>query len=312
MWFKGAIIVMGLATSTAFVSIVNCGDVRQARKGEACQTTDDCAGGLACVPATVGGGVCVLGAFSVAQTAKECAIIECTTPQDCCGPPPASCPGDLQLCQLDAGAASQQACARYNTQCVCDTTQRDCEQNKCVAKCTENNTCIGSGTGRICAGGRCVQCGQDTDCVGGALKCKSGKCQAPCEGDGDCPGFERCLAGECAQGGCSTNRECVAATRNVEATCGTDGKCIVPCATDLECGNPKNFKFFSCVSGQCLYLGCASDKDCRLFLEGTISTSSSSGGSSGTSASSGGTTTTKQHIVCRDKQTPGNTTIPAQ
>ena len=129
------------------------------------------------------------------------------------------------------------------------------------------------------------------------LECLSGTCQAPCQTDGDCAGFNRCLAGKCIESGCQTDRECVAATRNVEATCGTDGKCIVPCQTDLECGNPKSYSFFSCIQNQCLYTGCQSDKDCRLLLTG---------------ASDAGTLPAKQHVVCRDKVAPGNVTRPAQ
>src|SRR5438309_895291 len=59
---------------------------RTARKGEACQTTSDCAGTLSCVPSAGagGGGICVTGEFNVATTAKECALIQCSTAVDCC------------------------------------------------------------------------------------------------------------------------------------------------------------------------------------------------------------------------------------
>ena len=146
-------------------------------------------------------------------------------------------------------------------------------------KCTDDASCANSGGGGKCLGGKCGQCATDTDCGGSSsdLMCVSGKCKPPCQGDGDCSGFDRCLQGRCIEGGCQTNRECIAATRNVEATCGTDGKCIVPCQTDLECGNPKGYTFFSCVGGQCLYMGCESDKDCRLLF------GSGAGSSGGTS-----------------------------
>jgi len=84
------------------------------------------------------------------------------------------------------------------------------------------------------------------------------------------------------ESGCQTDRECIAATRNVEATCGKDGKCVVACQTDLECGNPKDYSFYSCISGQCTYVGCASDKECELYM-----------GSSGTGS--------QGRVVCRDK-----------
>jgi hypothetical protein len=182
-----------------------------------------------------------------------------------------------------------------------------------------DSTCAINGGGGKCLGGKCGQCASDDDCggAGSDLTCVSGKCQAPCQGDGDCAGFDRCLQGKCVESGCQTNRECIAATRNVEATCGTDGKCIVPCQTDLECGNPKGYSFFSCVGGQCLYMGCESDKDCRLLLGSGSSSSSSSSSSSGTTSSSSssgssGVLSSKQHVVCRDKQVPNATTKPAQ
>ena len=333
MKIQSAFFVSGFVTlSSLLVVLTNCGDdpnqsepARGARKGEACQTTNDCGAGLACVPAgSGGGGVCVLGVFSVTQTAKECAVTECTAPTDCCGTPPSKCTSLLQQCGAlqDAGVQPPVSqCLEYERDCTCDPARRDCENNKCVTKCADNAECSASGAGRICAGGKCVQCGSDSDCTAGGnseLKCVSGSCEPPCQGDGDCPGFERCMAGTCTEGACQTNRECIAATRNVEASCGTDGKCIVPCTTDLECGSPRNFRFFSCVSGQCLYLGCESDKDCRLLLEGTSGTSSSSGSttsstsSSGSTSSSSGGFTPERHIVCREKQTPGTSTIPAQ
>jgi len=296
------------------VSLANCSDDpeqtepgRGARKGEACQTTNDCAPGLSCVPGTNGATICVLSSFTVAQTAKECAITECTTAADCCTPNP-SCDQYAAQC-ADAGPGSA-FCTFYETQCSCNT--RDCKNNKCIVKCNTNSQCTGTGK-NYCQAGECVQCSTDDQCggAGSTLKCVNGSCQGPCQTDGDCPGFQRCVNTQSTDGACQTNRECVAFTRNVEATCGTDGKCIVPCTTDLECGNPRDFRFYSCVAGQCLFLGCETDKDCRLILEGVTGTGSSSGASSGTTSSSGSIAPSR-HIVCREKTTPGNYTVPAR
>jgi hypothetical protein len=297
-----SILASGFVTLAALVSVGSNGcsddedaESRTSRKGEACQVTNDCSPGLSCLPIPGGaGGLCVTGEFRIAQTAKECAIIECSQATDCCGTPPAMCPQLLSQC-ADSGTGSIE-CEQYEAFCKCDTNKIDCEQNKCVTKCTGDDDCLASGSGRKCAGGKCVQCAGDTDC-GDDLQCLSGQCQAPCESDGDCPGFNRCSSGRCIPGGCDTDRECVAATRNVEATCGTDGKCIVPCQTDLECGNPKSYSFFSCVQNQCVYVGCETDKDCRLLATGP---------------SDAGTLPPKQRVVCRDKAAPGNQTIPAQ
>jgi Cys-rich repeat protein len=272
----------------------------KSRKGEACQVTNDCASGLACQPIAVssGGsvGICVVGQFNVSQTAKECALIDCKTADDCCPTPPTNCASLLTQCLADAGFSSQQACTQYDSLCKCDTTKRDCENDKCVVRCNSDVDCVTSSTGPRCGGGKCVQCASDGDCASGST-CLNGKCQAPCTNDGDCAGFSRCVTGQCIDSGCQTDRECIAATRNVEATCGTDGKCIVPCQTDLECGNPKAYSFFSCLNNQCVYMGCQTEKDCRLFLTG---------------ASDASTLGPKQHVECRDKQAPGNTTTPAK
>ncbi len=289
-------------TLAGFLAIYGCGEddkstARASLKGEACQVTNDCSGGLACVPIPGNaGGVCTVGTFRIDQTAKECALIECTAAADCCTTPPPNCPNLLNTCTADAGPVSTSACQQYELQCKCDTAKTDCENSKCVSKCTTDTECFSNGSGRKCAGGKCVQCAGDSDCANGQ-QCLSGTCQSPCQGDGDCAGFNRCLSGKCIESGCQTDRECVASTRNVEATCGTDGKCIVPCQTDLECGNPKNYSFFSCLQNQCVYTGCGTDKDCRLFLTGP---------------SDSGTLPAKQHVVCREKAAPGSVTRPAQ
>lgn len=309
MRMHNAVFVSSFVAIAGLLLFVACGDdesktepIRSARKGESCETTNDCAPGLACLS-----GVCVLGSFTVAQTAKECAVTECTSAADCCGTPDPNCEMYAAQCAADAGATSQTYCNLFQSNCVC--AQRECENGKCIQKCESNTQCT-SGSNRICAGGKCVRCSSDDNCSGDQ-KCVSGECQGPCQGDGDCPGFQRCINQQCTDGACQTSRECVAFTKNVEATCGTDGKCIVPCTTDLECGNPRNFRFYSCVNNQCLFLGCETDKDCRLILEGLTGTStSSSGGSSGGSSSGFSGLGSNRHIVCRDKSTPGNTPIP--
>jgi len=334
-----AAFVTALATIAMTAAIVNCDKddkatstpAQVAHKGEACQSTNDCAPGLACLPlaeaintsssSTVSlgsGGICVLGVFSVAQTAKECAIIECQAATDCCANPPDSCTALKQSCDLsvDAGFPNNSACTTYTQECVCDPAQHDCQNGQCVTKCINDSTCTLTGVGGKCLGGVCGSCSSDDDCTKTNANnlCVSGKCQPKCQGDGDCANFDRCVGGKCTPGACQTDRECIAYSKNVEATCGTDGKCIVPCQTDLECGNPKDYGFYSCVGGKCTYMGCGNDKDCELALRGTtqqvltIPTGTSSG-SSGTSGSN--ISSSKEHIVCRDKQVPNPTTAPA-
>lgn len=299
--------IAGITVAAGMIAVWGCkssdDDRRLSRKGEACQTTNDCESGLSCVPlpattsggvsVNLGGGICVTGEFNVATTAKECAVIECSEAADCCPTPSTQCPFYQAEC-ADAGPGSS-GCTSYDRFCKCDTARLTCTNGRCGSICNLDAEC---GTGNKCVGGKCVQCLDDSTCQAG-WTCQNGSCTPPCTSDGDCPMFQRCQVGKCVDGGCQTDRECIAATKNVEATCGTDGKCIVPCQTDLECGNPKAYSFYSCINRQCTYVGCASDKDCELYLTGGSSLFYDAGALTG-----------KTHVVCRDMAT--TTTAPAK
>ena len=267
---------------------------RLSRKGEVCQTSNDCAGGLSCVPLPASSslssgapstGICVTGEFRIEQNSKECVTILCEQPLDCCPTPPSSC-ASLQLACADGGSTF--ACQQYDSLCKCDALKWDCLNNKCQSRCNLDTEC---GTNH-CSAGKCVQCVDDSHC-GPGQKCVSGSCKAPCTADTQCPGFNRCRDGECVDEGCLTSRECVAWTRNVEAVCGTDKKCIVPCQTDLECGNPLDYRFYSCINHQCTYTGCLSDKECSLRAQraGTFVDAGPSGNA--------------VKYLCQDRQTQG-------
>lgn len=274
----------------------DAGSLRVSRRGEVCRVTSDCAEGLSCapVPGGSGGGVCVTGQFRVARTAKECAIVECSSATDCCNEDLTGCTELERLCVgLDASPGSP-VCVQYREQCGCLSGSIACVAGKCVSRCEADRDCTRSGRGTRCAGGQCVQCALDGDCQPGR-QCISGRCQPPCTNDGDCGGFDRCIEARCLPSGCQTDRECIASTRNVDARCGTDGKCIVPCETDLECGNPTSYSFFSCIERECTYVGCESEKDCRLFLLGPSDASA---------------LPLNQHVVCRDLGVLGDVVKP--
>ncbi|MBX3191988.1 MAG: hypothetical protein KF819_33665 [Labilithrix sp.] len=255
---------------------------RVSRRGEACQVTSDCADGLSCMPVPGGaGGLCVTGVFRIEPTGKECAIVECSLGADCCETPKERCAELFALCQTDAGA--RDACDAYDRLCGCERGERVCSFGRCESRCTDDFECTRSSGGRRCAGGTCVACAFEDDCPAGR-PCVNGKCTPPCSADGDCAGFDRCVDGKCLPSGCLTDRECVAATRKVDARCGTAGRCIVPCQTDLECDNPTAFSFFACIQNECTYVGCETDKDCSLLLVGDA-----------------GFLSPKQHVVCREK-----------
>ena len=272
---------------------------RASRRGEVCQVARDCEDGLFCAPVPNGsGGVCVTGNFKIAKTTKSCVLLECTGASDCCDQTNGElCASLRNTCAADAGPTSETACQQFAQQCGCESGSIDCELGKCVTHCTDESQCTSTTGGpHPCSGGKCVQCTADTDC-GGGRTCVNGACQSACTNDGACGGFDRCVDGHCIPSGCQTDRECVAATRNVDSRCGTDGKCIVPCETDLECGSPTNFSFFACIDKQCTYVGCDSDKDCRLFFTGPSDAS---------------TLPPNETAVCQDNGVLGSVVKPAQ
>jgi len=243
---------------------------RTSQKGEVCQTTNDCAPGLACVPNGTAGGVCEMDQFNVSATGKLCQEVQCAMPVDCCPQPPGgyTCM-ELQMMCADAGPFPPYPCSEYSTYCNCDGSKYNCTMGKCVPHCTMDSDCYTSGTGSKCNNGTCAQCAQDSDCTSAAAgsKCNNGVCMPPCTSDSDCPDFMRCNSMQCATSGCKTDRECVAFTKHVDSTCdpGDGGTCIIPCQTDTECGgSPEDYNFVSCINGTCTNVGCESDKDCEL------------------------------------------------
>jgi hypothetical protein len=298
------LLLVALVASVAGIVQSGCSkddtsSARASRRGEVCQVARDCEDGLFCAPVPSGsGGICVTGNFKIAKTTKSCNLIECAGASDCCAnTDPVLCAQLRQTCSADAGFTSDQACAELVRECGCENGTVDCELGKCITHCTDDSQCTSTTGGpHPCSGGKCVQCTSDNDC-GGGRTCVNGGCQAFCANDGACSGFDRCVSGHCIPSGCQSDRECVAATRNVDSRCGIDGKCIVPCETDLECGSPTSFQFFACIDKQCTYVGCESDKDCRLFFTGPSDASTLPNG----------------HLaVCQDNGVLGNVVRPPQ
>jgi hypothetical protein len=267
-------LAVGAAAATGCKSS-DSSSARLSQRGEECQTTADCSGSLSCVPRpnNAGGGICVDGQFNVSPTAKVCAVIECSQASDCCPTPPTSCPTYQQECSQGI----QSACTEYQTLCTCasNPSHWSCNNGSCKTQCSTNADC---GIGQ-CTNGQCVQCTDDSMCQNGDV-CNNNICTPPCMSDTDCSSFNRCTNGKCVASGCASDRECIAATKNVTAVCKSN-TCVVPCQTDLECGNPDNYNFYSCIKNQCIYVGCQTDKECQLYL--------------------GGTGTHHGQIVCQDK-----------
>jgi hypothetical protein len=249
---------------------------RLSKRGESCQSSNDCDSSLVCVQ-----GKCSVGSYGLMPTGKQCVLVQCHEPADCCPRPPATCAQLLQLCE--GGLTFD--CQQYMTACVCDSSKFSCDDGKCnsTQACTASDgvnfdSCQAVGAG-ICVGSKCVQCAKDTDCpaVGTASRvCKDNKCQIKCVKDLDCDPFYRCdmATSACVYKGCEKNLECIAKSNNPLAVCNA-GQCDVPCQSDPECGNTVTSNqggivtvtpgLQVCVSSHCVEVGCDSDDQCRLM-----------------------------------------------
>jgi hypothetical protein len=245
---------------------------RLSARGESCRLSGDCEPGLVCVR-----GTCSVGSLNLTPTGKQCVLVSCHEPKDCCPTPPADCASLLQSCE--AGLSFD--CQTYQSLCTCDGSKFQCESGKCSQMCTPSNgvtqdTCKVMGSNFSCVNGKCVECTQDTECptVGGVTRtCKDNKCQVKCAKDLDCDPFYRCdaMSSVCVYSGCKTNLECISKASNPLAVC-TAGKCDVPCQSDPECATlmtPSAGVVMPgvqvCVNSHCVDVGCDSDDQCRIL-----------------------------------------------
>lgn len=160
---------------------------------------------------------------------------------------------------------------------VCVTTEcttasdcvgtQTCTAGKCV--CTMDSDC---GFGLRCSAGACVRCVVDTDC-GMNQYCETGACRATCMDDSTCADFFACTNSRCTFVGCTKDKECAIAVRDVRAKCDLTAKtCFLPCEGDTECGNlTGTWGGLVCSDGRCQSVGCDTDAECRLFLPAGMS-----------------------------------------
>src|SRR6478735_6899702 len=314
--------------------------------GAGCSVKSDCPGELSCIR-----GVCQPVSFDLEPTGKECFVTDCQEDADCCGnlatdvpeecaaraakclellpgcnegecsrssdcAGGGSCFGDCSVtlgqcggnadcldnlcvggtCLLDFATCGSDADCDANT-CVggtCDCSNPSyepadpictdeecedlcpyvCEDSRCVlpTDCDDDSQCFGSTP--LCEEGKCVECSGSVDCSFDQI-CIGGRCETPCEDDGNCAVFEACQAGECLYVGCRSDRECtlLPSVESAGVPAGTDprllrcntedgiGRCIVPCQTDAQCPFTE-----VCVGGVCEYIGCELDAECKTIL----------------------------------------------
>jgi hypothetical protein len=233
-------------------------DPSQARysgKGETCQAKNDCEADLACVM-----GMCRQVELPLGYTGKSCYRVECSTKVDCCASftPNANCAAYKQSCDSDPVF-----CSTYRSLCVCS---QDCVAEVCVAAapgCMSNGECTSLQT-PYCVQNKCRQCDKDSACPGS--KCVEGVCMSACTIDENCPALNKCQSGVCVESGCKSDRECAFMTGNPLALC-HETECRVPCSADPDCANDKMTQGFGvCEQGQCVFVGCENDAECRALL----------------------------------------------
>lgn len=220
-------------------------------RGESCMARNDCNTGLACI-----GQRCVENDFDLDVEAKQCYRVQCTADTECCEnfQPNPNCP--MWQSQCDMG--DQNSCTIFNNNCLC---QLSCQDQVCtrVNRCSTDTDCGVGGVLR-CLDGTCTQCRAPADCQDPDDLCIAGVCRSGCERNEQCPLFFECQAGQCEEVGCTSDRECLFATKDPRSKC-NDGKCESPCENDAECGD-----LHACVDGRCKFVGCATDEECRIYL----------------------------------------------
>jgi len=314
--------------------------------GAGCSTKGDCRADLSCIR-----GVCQPVRFDIEVTGKECFVTDCQADEDCCGTlstdfpekcrtRAAKCLAELPGCSVDSCSRSSDCRGGGSCRGQCSVTQGQCAGNadcldnlcldgRCVldfgvcasdAQCAAN-VCVGGtcdcsnpsyepadpictdpecddvchfacersrceiptacedsaecfGSTPLCDEGQCVECTGSADCSFDQA-CLMGRCETPCESDGNCAVFEACQAGECIYVGCRSDRECrlLPSVEVAGLPPGTDprllrchtqegiGRCIVPCQTDAQCPTTE-----VCRGGVCEYIGCEVDAECKTIL----------------------------------------------
>jgi len=243
-------------------------NARFSGRGESCRAKNDCAPGLACVAAT-----CREVDVPLTHTQKGCYRVECAVQADCCAAfvPNEKCETYRQNCETDPIF-----CNTYRSLCECG---KDCVEELCVTTppgCQTSAECTSMQT-PFCLEGNCRQCDRDEACLDDGERCVQGMCLAACTLDENCPALHSCKEGKCTLTGCTTDRECAFAEQSPLAVCRM-GKCQVPCAVDSDCAasesvNPRpgdetdpRLALQVCEAGQCVFVGCESNTECRALL----------------------------------------------
>jgi hypothetical protein len=233
---------------------------RSGGRGESCTAANDCDPELSCLT-----GMCRESGLSLEHLTKACYRVECESKEDCCATfvPNANCEMYKANCATDPIF-----CNTYRTLCECS---KSCDKELCVAAqsgCQTDSECTSAQT-PFCLEGTCRQCNQDSACPGINSKCSAGVCMSPCTDDANCPLLYACQDNACVRTGCESDRECAFITKNPRAKC-IETNCKTPCAQDSDCSSTdptvSTASFEACVEGECKFVGCETDRECRAAL----------------------------------------------
>ncbi len=196
--------------------------------GDSCTTNDDCNGGTC-------GGLSCSSTFNSCVSIDDCPQDECIFPNiGLGGATLGQCRLSLSSCTSDANCNAANTCSGFGD-CNCTNLNFNpsdplCSDPDCEDVCTktcENELCVEDNS-----------CETDSECVVGNRRvCEDSEC-VECVLDEDCDSsldddddFDVCRA----------------------------GTCVTPCKGDSECG-----LFQACDEGECMYVGCKSDRECIL------------------------------------------------
>jgi hypothetical protein len=324
MGLRSLIVLVSLLSAVAFTGCSKDAQKIQpdtrGKRGENCQARNDCETGLACL-----NGICAKNEFNIDVIAKQCDRIECSADVDCCGDRltevPEKCVGREHICNepIAAGCVAGGSCTD-NTDCnggtcpmgfcsgvgqanaMCETAA-DCKRDTCVGGicaisgyactvATQTTDCVYYNTLPTCSTRSCncqnpdympsEEICSDPECEDVCLlRCEESLCvtDKSCKKDADClaVGLTSCDGGRCVE--CTTNKDCDV---DADETC-EKGLCHKPCKQNEECG-----LFEECQSGDCVYVGCTSDRECILAASRGSEVDPPTGGDAQTAIISGG------------------------
>lgn len=253
-----ALIAMAIGTLCLAGCTKSFAPDRAAGLGQACDTTNDCGGGLVCTA----GGICMEANLPLDASANVC--VSCLVDADC-GSGPFAC--DEGSCEMNC--ATDMDCVDYGGSFdnACQVSTGECYEYDCATDLDCGGGYCDLSIGEMGAQGSCRGCNDDTYCAAEET-CFEYTCEDTCATDQDCTGFFACDTANsvCEYVGCKTDRECALASPGLVGqlmVCDTDsGLCEVPCSNDAECIALVGGGY--CVDGYCADLGCENDDECRV------------------------------------------------